>query len=338
MTTIIYAILIIFLLISNARAEVITIQGGCSSSDVLVDVVPRLSGYHGEVQSEGCLDAVDIAMDEVAAFPKYSGLGCYHRPGAVPVSIDCSTIMCGMCCPSAVAEELISKEDTVLDSGTVTEIPVGQERDAAETFFNNFNTENEYVDHSSEGWLRTDGLTGFVYTATLDESGNTASVNVSAWKRGGYGKGEDITTLEESGGGGGGGEGPSAEEIGEAVGDAIGEKFGEYTGTDPGINDSASRENTQSELDAVSGTYEDMPEQSSITDSITDFLESNPVLSVFRSSSVSAVSGSCSFTTSLWGQNISIGLCDVGDQVSLFGSIFLIVACLYSFLIALGRA
>jgi hypothetical protein len=239
------------------------------------------------------------------------------------------------CLTSWIASQTV-REDAKIGSGTVAEVPLGQEKDAAETFFDNFDGTTDYEDYTSQGLIRTDGLKGYIYTATLGESDQESTVIVGAWKRGGYAPSGSTTTLEDLGSGGSGGD--TAESVEEGVGNAIDDKFGTYTGTPAELDDSETRDKTESSYDAVSGEYETLPEQDSITDTITGFLSSNPIVSVFTGSSLSATAGVCEFTAEVLGQNITVGLCDVEEHIINMGSIVLIVGTLYSMFIALGRA
>ena len=219
----ILSLLFLFLLPVFAHADIITITSGCSGGKVLFKTLPIQTGLTcTESTYPGDFDPV--AADE-AEFSKtsYSGGDCSGvRPANL--TLDCSVYLVGSCCTQNWVNNKNVLEDSIISAGTITGVAQGQEREAAEAYCTQFFNATPYVDHSSGGYVRTDGLTGYVYTSGMGQGVNTAIVNANCWKRGGYARGSGVVTMESLGGSMGGSGGLTQSQAQDAFTAALGAK------------------------------------------------------------------------------------------------------------------
>lgn len=116
-----------------------------------------------------------------------------------------------VCCSDKTARDTVGAtgyEKSLLDNALVTGVPLGGEKQAAEDYCTDLFTNPAYpYPDPDAGYIRTDGLAGYAYDATMSGSSNTqVDVSVVCWKRGGYTKsGGNVIPLEDIGTGGGGG-------------------------------------------------------------------------------------------------------------------------------------
>jgi len=111
-----------------------------------------------------------------------------------------------------------------------------------------------------------------------------------------------------------------------------------FFGLGDGAPNSSDTAMNQNQGDAGFDDTLDQIQRDSITDKITGFMSNNPIRSIFTNSSVSASPDVCSFSTVIFGKDITISFCDLADKFQMLGSMILIVASIYSFFIAWGRA
>jgi len=184
-------------------ADIITITSGCAGGKVLFKSVPIQTGLAcTEATYPGDFDPVAADALEFAK-TAYTGGDCSGvRPANL--TLDCAVYLVGACCTQNWVNNKNVLEDSIISSGTVTGVAQGSEREAAESYCNQFFNSTPYTDHSAGGYVRTDGLTGYVYTSGMDQGVNTAIVNANCWKRGGYAHGSAVVTMESLGGSMGG--------------------------------------------------------------------------------------------------------------------------------------
>jgi len=220
---IILNLLFCFLFPVILQADVITITGGCSSGKILFKSVPIQTGLScTEATYPGDFDPVAADAVELAK-TAYTGGDCSGiRPANL--TLDCSVYLIGACCTSNWVNAKNVLEDSIVSSGTITGVAQGSERDAAELYCNTFFSATPYIDHSSGGYVRTDGLTGYVYTSGMGQGPNTSIVDVNCWKRGGYARGSAVVTMESLGGSIGGTGGLTQTQAQDAFTAALGAK------------------------------------------------------------------------------------------------------------------
>lgn len=199
----ILSILLLFLLPVFAHADIITITSGCAGGKVLFKTLPIQTGLTcTESTYPGDFDPVAADVTEFAK-ASYLGGDCSGvRPANL--TLDCSVYLVGACCTENWVNAKNVLEDSIISAGTITGVTQGQEREAAEAYCTQFFNNTAYVDHSAGGYVRTDGLTGYVYTSGMGQGENTAIVNANCWKRGGYARGSGVVTMESLGGSMGG--------------------------------------------------------------------------------------------------------------------------------------
>lgn len=115
-----------------------------------------------------------------------------------------------VCCANKSTRDTVGAtgyEKSLLDSALITGVSMGGEKQAAEGYCTDLFTNPIYpYPDPDTGYIRTDGLAGYAYDATMSGSSNTeVDVNVVCWKRGGYTKsGGNVVPLENINTGGGG--------------------------------------------------------------------------------------------------------------------------------------
>jgi len=205
---IILNLLLCFSFYGIAFADIINVTGGCSSGKILFKSVPYQTGLFCATEDAWLNSSFDnsaAVVVESAEFAKaiYTSGNCVgSRP--MNLTMDCSVYLIAACCDTAWVNAKNILEDTIISSGTITNVPQGSERDAAESYCNNFFNGTSYVDHSGDGYVRTDGLTGYIYTSGMGNDAYTSIVNANCWKRGGYARGSGVVTMESLGGSSGG--------------------------------------------------------------------------------------------------------------------------------------
>lgn len=252
-------------------------------------------------------------------------------------SVDCVSYVCEVCCPDTFNEQ----RDDSTGNTIVTDVPIGDEQQSAQTWFNSWSSVNEYQP-APEGYNMTGTMEGFAYNTTQADLPGTVDVNVRGWKRGFYTKQgtAEVTPVENLG------SGDAAGVIKTGVGDAIDEKFGNqgsYSGYIGSGDQSADNTNISQNskdyptgIDSWSGigtvTYDSIPTR------ITNFIASNPIVSLFTGSHFTAVDDECDFSCEWFGHTLTFSFCEWSDFFNLMGTLVLAMATLYSILIALGRA
>lgn len=185
-----------------------SLLGECDAGSCVYANRVLLTGAPGATGSV-CSDAQLAAKNTEMAKSQYSGGSC--TSAGCCASDDCAAFVLSISCGASWVAEHKPYEDAKFTSGTVSEVPIGQERQAAEVYFNSFDGSNNYEDYTAQGLIRTDGLKGYMYSAALSQNETQATVIVDVWKRGGYAPEGVTTTLEGLGGGTGGGQGLSWE-------------------------------------------------------------------------------------------------------------------------------
>ena len=141
--------------------------------------------------------------------------------------------------------------------------------------------------------------------------GSDIASGVSAGIEGaGLAKGSDIGPGVSSGlttyGAAKGSDIPNQGAIKQAMKDALTEKEAEIQVQNPPAGDS------------LPTTYDGTPEEQSVKDLVTGFLGGNPLVAVITGSGVTA-SGTCSVSTSLWGQTVALDFCPLESYLSAIG-------------------
>lgn len=256
--------------------------------------------------------------------------GCYRNSG--PSQISCVSFTCNICCPDTDNQV---RADT---SGTqiIIDVPLGSEQETAQMGFNNWASGNNYQP-APEGYTMTGTLEGFVYNTAQGEAPGEVDLNLVYWKRGFYTKQgtAQVTPIENLGAG------DASGTVRTGVGNAITDKFGEYESNAPELNTFTGQGQAPNAEDNISGldswsSFGPVVEDSIVT-KITNFISSNPVLDVFKNSSMTTENPSCSFTTEFFGREIEFSFCPYEAHFLIMGSLILAMATLYSLFIVLGK-
>jgi hypothetical protein len=107
---------------------------------------------------------------------------------------------------------------------------------------------------------------------------------------------------------------------------------------DSNIGDSDTMSGKNKEGDAGIDSEFDPIEKDSMTSKVANFFTNNPIVSIISNSRITASGDTCSLSTTVFGREITISFCDMASSLQLIGSIIVLVATIYSFFIAWGRA
>lgn len=340
---IIITLIVFFFLSSLAYAELPQRSPSCPSG---YKCALGMKMHQGLVTLDACTAAALAFAVEWGATVPTEIQSCLTM---TDVSTPCYTIYAYKCCNDPCPSLSGGSQDVILSENTITEIPVGEEKQAVENAFTQFQTE---VSHpAKDGHTITDRYDGYVYAGQLGESEEDMSVNAIFFSRAQYTpNGSAAVPLSEIGVGSGTGAGSSEENPLYVTGggaskdemkEALNETFGEYEGTEEDLKSYETAPPTSIDSDKPEGIdlwpNASEIEKRSITDVVLGFMDDHPVLNIVKDSTIEITAGACEFETVVFGRTLKFGLCRFESFLQFFGSIILAIATLQSLFIVLGR-
>lgn len=255
MKSIIKILLIMLITSSSAYAQtIINISGGaCGRAVVSTTVWINSTGMYCTAAMGQCPGVTNQAVFGSPVFPKLNNNTTWSSSclnSCTMIADECDlwnifpneypkapvTSKVKLICDASLCDGIDSYEETIVNKGTVANVPLGGEKEAADSFMNSTVASQPY-NTPATGFVRTDGIMGNGWIASMSAGTNTVDLIVTAWKRGGYQiQGGDVIPLAALAGGGtgGGGWGTGSGGTGGGVGG----------GTDSGVSSLSSPKGT----------------------------------------------------------------------------------------------